>query len=143
MIAKLRDFSKTHLGRYILVGGSVYVLEIIIIVLAQHFGAGQVLAVGLAFWCGLVVSFGLQKLLTFGDRRMHHKILVPQLAAFSALVLFNFGFTLLATKLLQHVLPAVVTRTLALGMTTLWNFYLYKTRIFNQPDSGLPDDIIQ
>jgi len=27
-----------------------------------------------------------------------------------------------------------VTRTLALGITTIWNFYLYRTRIFRQSD---------
>jgi len=52
-------------------------------------------------------------------------------------VLFNFGFTLALTKLLEHVLPAVVTRTLAVGMTTLWNFYLYKTRIFKSADEPI------
>ena len=84
-----------------------------------------------------MVSFVLQKLVTFSDRRMHRQVLLPQMIAFSALVLFNFGFTLALTKLLEHVLPAVVTRTLAVGMTTLWNFYLYKTRIFKSADEPI------
>ena len=117
--------------RYLLVGGSVYVLELVVIVVAQHWwGTSAVVAVGLSFWIGLVVSFGLQKLVTFGDKRVHHKVLLAQVITFSLLVIFNFCFTLLVTKLLQHQLPAVVTRTLALGITTLWNFYLYRTRIF-------------
>ena len=112
------------------VGGSVYILELVVIFVAQAFGASAVLAVGLSFWIGLLVSFVLQKSVTFGDRRLQHKVLLPQFFAFSLLVLFNFGFTLLVAKLLIHTVPAVVSRTLALGITVIWNFYLYKTRIF-------------
>jgi len=32
--------------------------------------------------------------------------------------------------------PAPISRTIALGATTIWNFYLYKTRIFG--DNELP-----
>jgi putative flippase GtrA len=106
-------------------------------VVAQKLGASAVIAVGTSFWSGLIVSFLLTKLVTFGDKRMHHKVLLPQVAAFTLLVLFNFGFTLLVTKLLSSFVPAVVTRTIALGITTIWNFYLYKTRIFKTEDSPL------
>ncbi len=118
--------------RYIAMGISVYAFELMVIIIAQKLGASTVLAVGLSFWLGLLVSFGLQKLVTFDNKRMHHRVLVPQLVAYSCLVLFNFGFTLLAAKLLSHVLPAVLVRTIALGITTIWNFYLYKTYIFSQ-----------
>ena len=134
LIDKLRALLKRPGGRYIVIGGSVYVLELIVIVIAQQMGANAVLSVGLSFWIGLVVSFILQKLVTFGDKRLRRRVLLPQIAAFSLLVLFNFGFTLLVTKLLSPALPAVLTRTLALGVTTIWNFYLYKTRIFKTND---------
>ena len=123
--------------RYLIIGGSVYLLELAVIFGAQAAGASSLLAVGLSFWIGLVVSFLLQKLVTFGDKRMHHKILIVQAAAFTLLVLFNFGFTLLVTASLSPPLPAVVTRTLALGTTTIWNFYLYKTRIFKNQTATL------
>ncbi|HXY18128.1 MAG TPA: GtrA family protein [Candidatus Nitrosopolaris sp.] len=120
--------------RYLAVGISVYLFELLVIVVAQKLGASATLAVGISFWLGLLVSFGLQKFFTFGDKRVHHRVLIPQIAAFSLLVLFNFGFTLLVTKLLSPPVPAVLTRTLALGITTIWNFYLYKTRIFKGSD---------
>ncbi len=135
MLTKLKKLLKRPLYRYVIVGGSVYLLEILVIFVAQKKGASAVVAVGLAFWIGLIVSFILQKIVTFSDKRTHHKILIPQVIAFSALVLFNFGFTLLVTKLLVSIVPAVVTRTLALGITTIWNFYLYKTRIFKTSES--------
>ena len=122
--------------RYLIIGGSIYVLELLVIVVAQKLGASAVVAVGLSFWIGLIVSFVLQKVVTFGDRRVHHKVLLPQILAFSALVLFNFAFTILVTKLLTPHVPAVISRTVALGITTIWNFYLYKTRIFLKPDAA-------
>jgi len=121
----------------LLIGGSVYLLELLVIVVAQKLGQSAVVAVGLSFWIGLCVSFILQKLVTFGDKRMHHRVLLPQVLAFSLLVVFNFSFTIAVTKLLQHVLPAVVTRTLALGITAIWNFYLYKTKIFKTSESAV------
>lgn len=118
------------LYRYLLVGGSVYLLELIIIVIAQLFGVDSVRAVAISFVLGTAVSFGFQKFFTFGDTRLQHKIVLPQLLATVGLVVFNFGFTVLVAKLLSDIVPAVVSRTLALGITTIWNFYLYKTRIF-------------
>ena len=130
MRTRLRAFLQGNGSRYLIVGVSVYALEVLIIVIAQDFGASGVVAVGLSFWIGLVVSFVLQKVVTFGDKRTKRRVLQPQIIAFSLLVLFNFGFTVLVAKLLGHLLPAVVNRTLALGITTVWNFYLYKTHIF-------------
>jgi len=139
MLSRLPTFLRQHGSRYLMVGVSVYALELLVIVVAQYLGASAVLAVGLSFWIGLIISFVLQKVVTFGDKRTKHQVLVPQLAAFSLLVLFNFGFTILVTKLLISLMPAVITRTLALGMTTVWNFYLYKTRIFKLDDPVLID----
>jgi putative flippase GtrA len=135
MKVSLKGLLKTPGGRYLVIGGSVYILELAVIVIAQQLGASAVLAVGLSFWLGLIVSFGLQKLVTFGDKRLHHKVLLPQIIAFSLLVIFNFCFTLLVTKLLSDTIPAVATRTIALAITTIWNFYLYKTRIFKTDDN--------
>lgn len=121
--------------RYLIIGVSVYLFELLVIAVAQWLGANNVVAVGLSFWLGLIVSFMLQKLVTFQDKRTHHRVLIPQLVAFSLLVLFNFGFTLLVTQLFIGILPAAATRTVALGITTIWNFYLYKTKIFKTNDS--------
>jgi putative flippase GtrA len=120
--------------RYVLIGGSIYVFELAVIVVAQRLGASPVWAVAISFCLGTLVSFFLQKLVTFSDHRMHHRILIPQLAATAILILWNLGFSVLLTKLLQNHLPAVVTRTLALAVTTIWNFYIYKTRIFNHTE---------
>lgn len=135
MIDRVRLGLRRPSARYVLIGSSVYLLELAVIFIAQHFGINAVVAVGLSFWVGLVVSFVLQKLVTFNDQRLHHRILIPQVIAFSCLVLFNFSFTIGVAKLLAGVVGPAVARTIALGITTIWNFYLYKTRIF-KPSTG-------
>jgi putative flippase GtrA len=134
MKAKIRALLQRPFGRYLVVGVSVYLFEVVVIIIAQWWGANAVVAVAVSFWLGLIVSFFLQKLVTFRDKRMHHKILIPQLLAAGLLVLFNFGFTVLMTSWLGHLMPAFIVRTLALGITTIWNFYLYKTSIFKQSE---------
>jgi len=126
------DFKRPGI-RYLFIGGIVYVFELLMIVIAQKLGASSTVAVAISFWLGTVLSFGLQKFVTFGDKRVHHKVIVSQFVAVCLLVLFNFGFTVLVTKLLSPPLPAVVTRTIALAITVIWNFYLYKTKIFKMP----------
>jgi putative flippase GtrA len=111
-------------------------------VVAQHLGASPIVSVALSFWIGTAVSFVLQKFVTFGDKRTHHKIIIPQVIAVTLLVVCNFGFTVLMTRLLSHALPTVVVRTLALGITTIWNFYLYRTRIFTRSTSSFDSNHI-
>jgi putative flippase GtrA len=123
--------------RYLIIGGVVYIFELSVIVFAQAYGTSAVWAVAISFCTGTLVSFFLQKLITFGDRRMQHRILIPQLVAMTLLIAWNLGFSVALTKLLQRQLPTVVTRTLALGVTTVWNFYLYKTRIFKNSSEEL------
>ena len=135
MVQKLAKLANSNFGKYLIVGGSVYLLELAVIVLAQNAGATAVEAVSISFVIGLIVSFILQKFVTFGDKRVHHKILLPQFIAVTLLVIFNFCFTVLMTKIFTHLLPAVVIRTLAIGVTTLWNFYLYRTRIFKTDEN--------
>ncbi len=119
-----------YLRRYVAIGLSVYLFELLIIVAAKRAGAGNLVAVSLSFWLGLIVSFGLQKIITFGDKRLHHRVLLPQFTAVCGLVLFNYFFTLLVTNLLDSYISVLLCRTLALSITTIWNFYLYKRYIF-------------
>ena len=129
--------------RYLIVGGSVYLFELVVIIIAQRRGAGPVLAVALSFILGTLISFLLQKLVTFDDRRMHHRVVVPQLIAACILVAFNFGFTVLVSKLLADIVPALISRTIALLLTTIWNFYLYRTRIFKNTAEELLKNTVQ
>lgn len=129
---KIQKYSQNTLHRYLVVGGSVYALEMIIILALQKFGASPVAAVGIAFWIGLVVSFLLTKFVTFSDKRKSTKVVLSQALAYGGLVLFNFLFTLIIAKIFVSILPAVVSRTISLIITTIWNYFLYKKHIFTK-----------
>ena len=75
--------------RYLIIGGSVYLFELAVIVVAQWLGASAVWAVAISFCLGTAVSFFLQKLVTFGDKRMHHRVLIPQIVATALLIVWN------------------------------------------------------
>lgn len=136
-MSRLTEFLKRPSGRYVLIGGTVYVFELLVIVVAQRLGASAPWAVAISFCLGTLVSFFVQKLVTFGDKRMHHRILIPQIIATAVLIIWNLAFSVVLTKLLQDHLPAVATRTIALLVTTIWNFYLYKTHIFKNSSEEL------
>lgn len=119
--------------KYLVIGVSVYVFEMAVIVAAQFFGASAVVAVAISYISGMLVSFALQKFVTFGDKRRHFKIVFRQAAAVTCLVGWNLVFTLIVVSLTHAWLPAVIARTVALAITTIWNFYLYKTHIFRAP----------
>ncbi len=140
LFARVRRLYEKRSFRYLAVGGTVYLLELVIIVVAQRWGATPTEAVAISFLIGLVVSFFLQKLFAFRDRRMHHRIVLSQAIAVGLLVLFNLGFTVVVTRLLEPWLAPTITRTIALLITTIWNFYLYKTRIFNPQQRKVPTE---
>jgi len=136
---EIRRLVVSSTGKYIIIGVSVYIIELLVIFILQNLKYSSLVAVGSSFWVGLLFSFILQKFITFKDRRLKHRILIPQVIAFSILVLFNFGFTLLLVKLLSPRFSAIIIRTIALGITTIWNFYIYRTRIFNMSKTVLFD----
>jgi putative flippase GtrA len=123
---KIKKYTQNTLHRYIVVGGIVYLIEVVVILTSQKLGASPVTAVGISFWTGLVFSFLLTKLVTFSDRQKSIKVVSKQIISFIVLVLFNFIFTLLVAEILKGVFPAVINRTIALIISTSWNYFLYK-----------------
>lgn len=124
------------ISKYLIVGVSVYLLELIVIASLQYAGLSATAAVAIGFIIGTTVSFLLQKFVTFGDKRIQRRIVASQVLATGLLIVWNFGFTVLLTALFDDFVPAVIIRTVALGITTIWNYYLYKTHIFTVETDG-------
>ncbi len=126
-IAALRTDQRV---RYIFIGGVTFLFELGVLWAALSVGASGTLAVAISFILGLGASFVLQKIVAFEDRRSHKKIVLSQLALYGALIVFNFLFTIGAVWLLERYMPVVLIRTVALAITVIWNYYLYRTVIF-------------
>jgi len=118
--------------RYLAIGGGTFLVELAVLFAAQAAGAPGTLAVAISFIIGTALSFLLQKIIAFKDRRFQKKVVFSQALLYAALVVFNFAFTVLAVWLLEQYFPVALIRTVALATTVIWNYYLYKTRIFNK-----------
>ena len=132
MISRLiRQVKTSTLLRYIIVGGTSYAIELsVLLLLVRVFHFNTTLAVSIGFWLGLVISFLLQKFLAFKNTDTHARRLTIQTVYYALLVLFNYGFTLLFVHLLEPFIDLSIARTLALIITTAWNYIIYKKVIF-------------
>ena len=132
MISRLiRQVKTSTLLRYIIVGGTSYAIELAALLLLVHvLHFNTTLAVSIGFWLGLVISFLLQKFLAFKNTDTRARRLTIQTVYYALLVLFNYGFTLLFVHLLEPFIDLSIARTLALIITTAWNYIIYKKVIF-------------
>lgn len=118
--------------RYLFIGCTGFLVELVVIFLAIAVGMSGTLAVALSFIIGLGYSFLLQKVITFQDKRFHRKLVLKQVVAYTVLVVFNFSFTIFVVWLLERYFPVAIIRAVALAMTVVWNYYAYRTWIFKQ-----------
>lgn len=132
MLSRLiRQVKTSTLLRYIIVGGTSYAIELTVLLLLVHvLHFNTTLAVSIGFWLGLVISFLLQKFLAFKNTDTRARRLTIQTVYYALLVLFNYGFTLLFVHLLEPFIDLSIARTLALIITTAWNYIIYKKVIF-------------
>lgn len=113
--------------RYLTIGGVSYVVEMCaLFALKQGLGWSNIHAVAVSFWVGFVVAFVLQKFITFKSHERHPRTVARQLFWYSALVAWNYVFTLAFVAMLQHVLSVFIIRTLSIAIITLWNYSAYK-----------------
>ena len=134
MISRLiRQVKTSTLLSYIIVGGTSYAIELSVLLLLVHvLHFNTTLAVSIGFWLGLVISFLLQKFLAFKNTDTRARRLTIQTVYYALLVLFNYGFTLLFVHLLEPFIDLSIARTLALIITTAWNYVIYKKVIFTE-----------
>lgn len=130
---KLRSLlERSSLLRYIIIGGVSYIIELAFMYAIFSLSSSYLLAVGISFWVGLIVSFLLQKIIAFRNKNKSAKKLALQAVFYGALVLVNYTFTLLFVGGLAIHIGLFVARTVALVITTGWNYFAYKHLIFRQ-----------
>lgn len=129
---RLRQLKDKTIVRYLFVGGTSFVVEMSCLLLMYHvFKLDITASTSIAYWIGLLLAFGLQKVVAFRDKRSQLHILTWQAFLFGLLTLFNWGFTVF----LVGLFPAaylIFSRPLAQVIFASWNFFLYKHVIFNE-----------
>lgn len=127
--SNIQNLLKSPLVRYILVGGSSFVIELSCIYIITQLTHDGMRAVAISFWVGLITAFILQKTIAFQNQSKNPKAILTQIFAYITLVAINYAFTLGFVALMQAILGIYVARTIALIITTGWNFVIYK-RLF-------------
>lgn len=130
--------------RYVLVGGLGYLFEMAVLYVASTLlRTSDPLAVTTSFWLGLVFSFLLQKVVAFGSREARADVLGAQTGLYAVLVLVNYAFTLGFTSLAAPSIGVFLSRTIALGITTGWNYFAYRNVIFNTTFTGTQSGFVR
>lgn len=120
---------KNSAFKYIVAGGLAYIAELCCLyTLSRIIGIDAVLSVAISFWVGFGTSFYLQKVHAFSNRS-RGKVVVKQLILYSLLVAINYLFTIWLVHTLDN-LDIFISRTIALAITTVWNYFLYKYVLF-------------
>ena len=126
----MRGLLQKPLFRYLFVGGLTYVVDMTVLI-GLHSGlhTQRTVAAGASFWVGLVFSFVLQKFVAFQDYKKEVKVISRQAFWYSVLVAFNYGLTLLIVSWFPDK-ALILSRTAAVAVTSIWNFFFYKYIIF-------------
>jgi putative flippase GtrA len=131
MTPKLQKFIQHQAVRYIFIGGIAYLIELTALYFfAVTLSLGPTLGVAISFWIGLIVSFTLQKIFSFKNKAENKKHLSKQMLSYGTLVAFNYLFTLAFVSFFEPHIGLFIARTIALLITTVWNFYIYSRYIF-------------
>lgn len=118
--------------RYCFIGGLSYFIELVALFgLFKAFGLPRTVATGISFWVGLVIAFMLQKKFAFKDYNAEVKVMAKQGVFYGLLIVSNYLFTLAVVSVFPNDL-LFFSRTLALAITTIWNFFVYKHFIFGR-----------
>lgn len=134
-LESIRQSANRPIVRYILVGGTSYVLELLVLYICKGvLHTSPVIAVSISFWAGFILSFGLQKVITFNNTSKKVKQLLWQSISYGILVIVNYLFTIGFVAFLNSITDVYIARTIALVITTGWNYVIYSNIIFKEKE---------
>jgi putative flippase GtrA len=132
---------QNSLFRYIFVGGIAYVIDIVALIgLYRYLHTSRAEAAAVSFWAGTLAGFVMQKFIAFQDYQKELRAISKQGASYAILITFNYLLTIFIVNLFPGR-DIVYSRTLAVAMTTLWNYVIYKKLVFRgRPEKNTPKD---
>lgn len=114
--------------RYLVVGGGAFLIDLgLLALLHDVFAVPLVVATPAAFLLSFAITYFLQRAFTFGTEAG----MASSAVKYTTLVAFN---TVATTAIVAAVaalgLPWVVGKVVAVGSTTVWNYFAYRYWIF-------------
>ena len=119
--------------RFVLSGGTAAAFQLLLyIALSRPLGLNYLVATSISFICALVVSFLLQKYVTFQDK---DQAAIPnQFALYAGFAVFNLA----ANSLLMYTFVSllgihdIAAQVMVMGTIAVWSFVVYQKFIFRQ-----------
>lgn len=122
-------------ARYLITGGSSFVIEYSVFAVLFHLLNQLFVANSISFLCGLVYSFWLHKIWSFAGEHKHktHK----QFVGYATLAGINLVITNIAIGLLVNYasIPAMVAKVLTMILIVLWNYVFLSKILFKEAEA--------
>lgn len=117
--------------KFLVSGGSAAVIEYVVFLLIHfNFQGDIIIANGLSFMCGLIVSFSLNKYWVFRSKQSTHLELIRyMILATINLLIGTFIITFLTS--MTGVYPAI-SKLIVMVTIAVWNYILFSKIIFKQ-----------
>lgn len=120
--------------RYLVVGFSTVFIDLLLLaILREHFGGGLFSAVTIAYWTSVAFNFLVNRNWSFGA----NKGMIPRQAAqYGSLLFFNYLVTITIVTLTERLsFSEYLGKIIALGVTIIWTYVIYKKVIFKNNNS--------
>jgi len=135
MVIKQKAFLAKHVAvlKYLVSGGSAFVVDYSILVLFYYtLGLGLGLSTTLGYFSGFFISFFANRYWVFGKSGTTRKPL-KQILEYTALVIFNYFFTLIAIQQLDEfgIKPAI-GKIMVTAIIVVWNYLIFQKFIFSE-----------
>lgn len=118
-----------HFVRYLLVGGSTFVIDFgILYVLHGHFGLNLAASASVSYWISISYNFVLNRYWTFDAREKAS--LARHVSTYFFLLVANYLFTVAFVSIVGEHINYVVAKALAVAIQMVWTYQVYKKVIF-------------
>jgi putative flippase GtrA len=120
---------KHHFVRYLVVGGSTFVIDFgILVLLHGKLSVGIAAATSVAYWVSIVYNFILNRYWTFDAREKES--LQHHITTYFMLLIFNYFFVVVFVSYASDHINYVVAKAIAVIMQMIWTYPIYKNKIF-------------
>ena len=124
-------FYNHHFIRYLLVGGTTFVLSFgLLKVLHGNLGLSVATSTFTAYIISFIYNFTLNRWWTFSaaDTKNLHKHIIP----YSLLFIFNLTYSVLMEHYLSQHVNYLIAYPFVIVTQTIWTYYIYKNVIFTK-----------
>ena len=118
-----------HFVRYLIVGGSTFVLDFgILFVLHGQFQLNLAASTSVAYWISISYNFILNRYWTFDAREKES--LTRHITSYFALLVANYLFTVTFVSIVGTHINYIAAKALAVAIQMIWTYQIYKKFIF-------------